>query len=173
MDFIEGLPFSTGIDSIMVVIDRLSKYGHFLSLRHPFLPSSVVALFIREIVRLHGFPQSIVSDKDKIFMSHFWRSFFKSQGTSLTMSTTYHPQTKVINLCIETYLCCFANSKPCSWVKFLPWAEYWYNTSFHCATNTTPFWVVYGRDPPPLIRGIPNALQILPWTNCSKIVILC
>ena len=107
---------------------------------------------------------SIVVSKhtSAVFMSHFWKSLFKSQGTSLKMSTAYHPQTdgqtKVVNHCIETYLRCFASSKPRSWAKFLPWAEYWYNTSLHYAINTTPFQVVYGRDPSPLIQGIPSAL---------------
>ena len=96
-------------------------------------------------------------------MSNFWQSLFKSQGTSLKMSTTYHPQTDsqtdVVNLCIETYLRCFASSKPGSWAKFLPWAKYWYNTSFHSNINTTPFQAVCGREPPPtLISGIPITL---------------
>ena len=67
MDFIEGLPLSIGIDSILVVIDGLSKYGHFLSLCHPFSASSVAALFNCEIVRLHGFPLSIVSEREDFY----------------------------------------------------------------------------------------------------------
>ena len=63
----------------------------------------------------------------------------------------------MVNHCIETYLHCFASSKLGSWAKFLSWAEYWYNTSFHSATQTTPFRVVYGWEPPPLISGTPTA----------------
>ena len=111
---------------------------------------------------MHGFPKSIVSDRDKIFMNNFWQSLFKSQGTSLKMSTTYHPQTdgqtEVVNRCIETYLCCFANSKPGSWAKFLPWGAHWYNTSFHSTTQTTPFRAVYGKEPPSLRSGTPITL---------------
>ena len=147
------------------MVDHLSKYGHFIGPCHPFSVNSIASIFIHEVVRLHGFPKSIVSDRYKFFMSNFWQSLFKSQGTSLKMRTTYHPQTngqtEVVNRCIETYLCCFASSKPDSWAKFLPWAKYWYNTSFHSATQTSPFLVVYGWEPPPLISGTPIALPNL------------
>lgn len=164
MDFIEGLPPSKGVDTILVVVDRFTKFAHFISLKHPFTAATVAGVFIQEIVRLHGFPASIISDRDKIFMSMFWRELFKLQGTSLKRSTAYHPQTdgqtENVNKALETYLRCFVNGQPRRWASWLPWAEFWYNTSPHVSTRMTPFKALYGRDPPPLIRAGHNQTPV-------------
>jgi len=80
------------------------------------------------------------------------------------MSTSYHPQlkgqTKVTNRTLETYLRCFMCDQLRQWLFWLPWAEYWYNTSHHTAAHTTPFEVVYGRKPPSLIKGIPGEVRV-------------
>lgn len=81
MDSIKDLPKSKGFDAISVVVDRLRKYGHFLPLKYPFSTKEVAVVLIKEVVWLHEFPQSIVSDRDKIFVSHLWNVLFKLQGT--------------------------------------------------------------------------------------------
>lgn len=111
---------------------------------------------MREVIKLHGFPETMVSDRDRVFLSQFWTALFKSQGTALHKSTVYHPQsdgqTEVVNHCLKAYLRCFAGRKPSTWAQWLPWAEYWYNTSHHSATSTTPFKALYRRDPPKMLR---------------------
>lgn len=138
------------------MVDRFSKYAHFIPLRHPYTASSVAKAFFSEIVRLHGFPASIVSDRDPVFTGHIWRDIFKLAGVKLRMSTAFHPQTdgqsEVVNKTITMYLRCITGDRPRAWLDWLPWAEFCYNTSYHSSLKTTPFQVVYGRSPPPLLQ---------------------
>ena len=94
MDFVTHLSQTPqGHDAVWVIVDRLTKLAHFLAVRMTFTLERFCRLYIREIVRLHGVPISIVSDRDPRFMAHFWRTFQKAMGTRLIMGTTFYPQT--------------------------------------------------------------------------------
>lgn len=121
MDFNEGLPKSGGYNSIMVVVDSLSKYAHVILLSHPFSTKQVEEVFIQEFIKHHGISKSIVSNRDNIFLSHFWKELFSMWGTKLNHSIAFHPQTdghtKRVNHCLEIYLPCFCNEQPLKWSK--------------------------------------------------------
>lgn len=151
LDFVEGLPKSASFNCILVVVDKFSKYSHFVPLTHPFSALDVAEAYMQHIHRLHGLPQSLISDRDRIFTSTLWTTLFKLAGTQLRMSSSYHPQTdgqtERVNKCLETFLRCFVHACPSQWSRWLALAEYWYNTSFHSALGTTPFEVLYGHKP--------------------------
>lgn len=151
MDFIEGLPTSSGYNCILVVVNLFSKYSHFLPLKHPFTAPMVAQVFLSHVYKLYGLPTAIVSDRDKIFTSIFWHELFKLAGVELRMSTAYHPQfdgqTERMNQCLETFLRCFVHACPKQWHNWLDQAEFWYNTSWHSAVCRSPFEVLYGYPP--------------------------
>jgi hypothetical protein len=150
MDFIKGLPLSNS-NCIMVIVDLLTKYGHFIPLRHPFTAASVAKAFFNTVYRLHGLPSSIISDRDRIFMSHFWSELFQLADVKLCHSTAYDPQsdgqTERLNQCLETYLRCFVHACPNKWCDWLTSAEFWYNTCSHSAIGRAPFQALYGYSP--------------------------
>ncbi|GKE22302.1 retrotransposon-related protein [Tanacetum coccineum] len=152
MDFIDSLPVSQGKSTVLVVVDRLSKQAHFIPVTHPYTAKVIAQLFLDNNYKLHGLPKTIVSDRDKIFLSLFWHSLFKMLKGGLKFSTAYHPQTdgqtEVVNKCLEGYLRCMTGENPKEWVQWLPLAECWYNTNFHSAAHTTPYEIVYGQPPP-------------------------
>jgi hypothetical protein len=142
------------------------KDGLILKSDRVFVPSSAPVLqqilqishtgaheaFFSDIVRLHGIPESIVSDRDPVFTSNMWKDLFSHSGVKLKLSTAFHPQTdgqsEVVNKTVSMYLRCLTGDRPRTWLHWLPWAEYCYNTSYHSALKATPFKVVYGRAPP-------------------------
>lgn len=151
MDFVEGLPQSGKYNCLMIVIDRFSRYGHFIPLAHPYTAAKVAKLFVDNVFKLHSLPESIVSDRDPVFTSKFWQEFFRAVGTELKMSTAYHPATdgssERLNQCVETYLRCFVHSCPKKWSDWISMTEYWYNTSPHSTLKKSPFVVLYSHEP--------------------------
>lgn len=166
----------------MVVVDRLSKYAHFIPVSHPYTTSKIANLFLTNVFRLHGMPDSIITDRDPTFTSNFWNELFKLQGTTLKFSSAYHfqmdGQTEIVNKMVEQFLRCFSTDKPNGWVKWLALAEYWYNTSVHASTKLTPFESVYGHPSPKLLQYTPGTTNIQVVEDTLKtrdeiIVILC
>jgi hypothetical protein len=151
LDFIEGLPKSKHYNCILVVVNKFSKYSHFIPLTHPFTAIQVAVQFMDHVFKLHGMPQAMISDRDKIFTSAVWQELFKMSGTELRMNISYHPQTdgqtERVNQCLEAYLRCFVHACPTKWKQWLSLIEFWYNTSYHTSLGKTPFEVVYGQTP--------------------------
>ena len=117
----KGFPKSQGFEVILVVVDRLTKYAHFVPVSHPYTAAMIASLYMSHIFKLHGMPASIVSDRDATFTSLFWFELFWLHGTDLAMSTTYHPQsdgqTEIVNESLEQYLRAFSSDRPHHWAE--------------------------------------------------------
>ncbi|GJV87956.1 reverse transcriptase [Tanacetum coccineum] len=164
MDFIEKLPTSHGKLVTLVVVDWLSKYAHFIPLAHPFIASQVAQVFLDQVYKLHGLPESIVSDRDKVFLSNFWKALFAELKVKLKLSTAYHPQTdgqtEVVNRSPGYYIRCMCGEKPKEWIKWLPLAEFWYKTNYYTSTKTTPYEAVYCQTPYIHVPYIPGDSRV-------------
>ena len=155
MDFVTGLPLSpAGFDGVMVITDKLTRMVHFKPITKLGLTAEVVAnIIVTDIHRLHGIPEKIICDRDRVFSSQYFQQVQDLVGCSTRMSTAYHPETdgatERVNRTLEDYLRSFADirSGGGDWSEHLPWAEFSFNNSFHTATGATPFQLNYGRNP--------------------------
>ncbi|KAK2448109.1 hypothetical protein QL285_007407 [Trifolium repens] len=149
MDFLVALPRTQKkFDSIWVIVDRLTKSAHFMPVRTTYNVEKLAEVYVAEIVRLHGVPTSIVSDRDPKFTSHLWKAFQKSLGTKLRHSSAYHPQTdgqteRTIQSLEDLLRACVLDDQR-SWDELLPLVEFTYNNSFHGSIGMAPFEALYG-----------------------------
>ncbi|GJQ90309.1 putative reverse transcriptase domain-containing protein [Tanacetum coccineum] len=150
MDFVTKLHKSSqGYDTIWVIVDRLTKSAIFVPMRETDPMEKLARMYLKEVVTRHGIPVSIICERDPRFASNSWRSLQKALGTSLDMSTAYHPQTdgqseRTIQTLEDVLRACvidFGNG----WVKHLPLVEFSYNNSYHASIKAAPFEALYGR----------------------------
>jgi transposase InsO family protein len=169
MDFVTQLPVSKDpvtdyvYDLIFVVVDRFTKAAEFVPFRHSYTAEQLARVFLDRIVRHHGIPESIISDRDKLFTSNYWTTLLAAIGTKKKLSTAYHPQTdgqtERVNQTMETYLRIYCNQQQDNWVSLLPMAQIAYNNKLSEATGVTPFFANYGRHPNLFTRSLDNNIQ--------------
>ena len=131
-----------------------------MAISHPFTAVEVAQTYLDNVFKLHEWPRSIVSVRDSVFLSLFWKSLFSLHGFEFLMSSAFHPQTdgqsEVVNRCLKTYLRCMCGDHSKEWSLWLPLAEWWYNIHFHNAIQFTPYEVVYNQPPPLHLPYLPG-----------------
>jgi hypothetical protein len=150
MDFIVGLPnTSLRHDSIWVIVDRLTKIAHFLPVHTTYNAKKYAEINLDQIVRLHGIPKMIISDREAQFIVRFWEQLQQALGTKLIRSSAYHPQTngqtERINQILEDMLRACVLQYDKNWDKCLSLAEFSYNNSYQTSLKMAPFEALYGR----------------------------
>lgn len=149
MDFVTGLPSTPkGFDAIWVVVDRLTKSAHFIPIDISYPVSRLAEIYIGVVLKLHGIPTSIVSDRDPRFTSRFWKSLQEALGSKLSLSSAYHPQTdgqseRTIQSLEDLLRACVLEQGG-AWDSFLPLIEFTYNNSYHSSIGMAPFEALYG-----------------------------
>ena len=150
MDFVSGLPLTQQKhDLVWVIVDKLTKSAHFIPVMMNYSMDRLAQLYVKEIVRLHGVPLSIVSDRDLRFTSRFWKELQSALGTRLNFKTAFHPQTngqseRLIQV-LEDMLRGYVMEFPRSWNRYIPLMEFVYNNSYQASIGMAPYETLYGR----------------------------
>jgi hypothetical protein len=152
IDFITSLPMTKNkYDAIMVVVDKLTKMVHFIPCTIDINAKQVAHLFFNHVVRYHGIPSTIISDRDSKFTSTFWKELWACLGTTLNMSSSFHPetdgQTERANRTLVDTLRSYVSIYQNDWDEYLTSAEIAYNNSVNAASNETPFYLNSGQHP--------------------------
>jgi transposase InsO family protein len=146
-----ALPKSEDHTQIMVVMDRVSKMAHFIGLKETATAKDAANAFLKEVWKLYGLLESIISDRDMKWISEFWDGLCGLFGIKKRMTTSFHPetdgQTERVNQTLKTYLRTFINYDQDDWYSLLPLAKFTYNNSETQATQRTPFYTNYGYHP--------------------------
>ncbi|GJP48725.1 hypothetical protein CLOM_g8004 [Closterium sp. NIES-68] len=164
-DFITGLPSTTsGHDAILVVMDKFSKMGHFISTHTTARTEETAQLFVRYIISQHGIPTTLISERDLKFTSKFWEELMSLLGTKLSLSSNYHPQTngqtERHNQIVVQLLHAACEDEISKWDLHLPVLKFAYINTTHPATAQKPFFLCYGCHPLTLQK--PTASATLP-----------
>jgi len=150
-DFITKLPLAQGYDSILVVVDRFTKMAHFVPTTEKTTAEGLARLFRDNVWRLHGLPESIISDRGPQFAAGLMRELNELLGIKTKLSTAFHPQTdgqtERINQELEQYLRMFIDHRQEQWPEWLGTAEFAYNNKVHTGTKVSPFQANSGQDP--------------------------
>lgn len=144
VDFVLGLPYTQlGSDSIMVVVDRLSKMVHFIPCHKNFDTNNIAKLFFRKIIWLHGLPRSITSYRDTKFIRCFLWELWNRLNTKVIFSLAYHPQTdgqkEMVNRTLNTMMWCVVNEQHWAWNEVLGQVKFAYNSTANRPTGRSPF----------------------------------
>ena len=151
MDFIVGFPKLDGMNTIMAVVDRFTKYTVFVAAPTMCTVEVATELLYRNVVKYFGIPSDIVSDRNVQFTGRFWIALFNMMGTRLKFSTANYPQidgqTKRINAFLEEYLRHYVTEMQRKWLELLDSAQFCYNLKKSSATEASPFELVLGAQP--------------------------
>lgn len=164
MDFIPELPNSNGYDNILVIVDKLTKYGIFIPCNTNINEEETARLFFKHIISKFGIPRQVISDRDTRWRNDFWKQICKSMDMKRSLTTAYHPQadgqTEILNQTLEIALRCFVGPSRDDWDTFLDGFALAYNSTPHSATGFSPAYLLRGFDPITSSKLINNTTSI-------------